>query len=97
MESLGQTALLFSINKELVMLIYLDNSSNLRPESKALIQYLQTELHKEVYILSGDSSETVIRIGEFLNIPHHRLFGNVDAQSKKTLLKKLKDDWRWYQ
>ena len=90
-ESLGQTALLFSINKELVMLIYLDNSSNLRPESKALIQYLQTELHKEVYILSGDSSETVIRIGEFLNIPHHRLFGNVDAQSKKTLLKKLKD------
>jgi len=90
-ESLGQTSLLFSINNELELLIYLDNSANLRPESKAVVQYLQKDLKKEVYILSGDSSETVVRIGEFLNIPHKRLFGNVDAQSKKALLKNLRD------
>lgn len=90
-ESLGQTTLLLSIDNELALIIYLDNSANLRPESKQVVQYLQEDLKKEVYILSGDSTETVIRIGEFLNIPHHRLFGNVEAQSKKILLANLKE------
>ena len=90
-ESLGQTALLFSIENELALVIYLDNSANLRPESKAVVHYLQNDLKKEVFILSGDSKETVVRIGEFLNIPSNRLFGNVDSESKKALLKNLRE------
>lgn len=91
-EEQGQTSLLFSVEDELALIIYLDNSANLRPESKNVVSYLQKDLGKEVYILSGDSSETVNRIGRFLEIPSGRLFGNVDAQSKKALLTRLKQN-----
>lgn len=90
-ETLGRTSLLFSIGSQLFMIIYFDNSTNLRPEAKNVISYLQFYLHKEVFILSGDSSSTINQIGCFLNIPLDHLFGDIDAQSKKNFLQKLKN------
>lgn len=53
------------------------------------MRYLQEQLKKRVYILSGDSSETVRNVGRYLNIPERALKGECDAQSKKDLLRTL--------
>ena len=47
----------------------LNTHSNLRPEAKDVISKLRKE-GMEVHILSGDSSESVDRLGEYLEIPH---------------------------
>lgn len=62
----------------------------MREEAPAVVTYLQRELKKDVYILSGDAKETVRRVGIHLNIPEENLIGETDAESKKELIKSLK-------
>jgi Cu+-exporting ATPase len=69
------------------MIITLDNTTNLRPESKAVVTYIKEKMKKDVYILSGDHKKTVERVGNFLGIDNDKVIGEVDAQSKMTLLK----------
>lgn len=46
----------------------LNTHSNLRPEALDVIKQLQ-DMGKEVHILSGDSAESVEKLGVLLNIP----------------------------
>jgi P-type E1-E2 ATPase len=48
-------------------------------------------LKKDVYILSGDSRETVAGVGEFLNLPPERVIGETDAEGKVALLRELRN------
>ena len=73
---------MLSIGQQVSLLILIDNTANLRPESQAVVTYLQNKLKMSVYILSGDAQATVNRVGEFLNIPEGNLFGEIDAEKK---------------
>jgi len=54
-EKLGKTALILAVEKIPTLIVFLDNSNNLRGGAPGVVKYLQHELKKEVYILSGDS------------------------------------------
>lgn len=88
----GFTVLFLSINDTLVASIKLDNSNNLRPEAKDVVQYLTKQLKKEVYILSGDHKDTVLEVGRYLGIPETNLIGECEAFKKKELIKRLKSE-----
>lgn len=49
-------------------MLVLNTHSNLRPEAKNVISKIKKE-GLEVHILSGDSAESVEKLGEFLNVP----------------------------
>lgn len=42
--------------------------------------------------MSGDAKQTVERVGKFLSIPNERLIGEVDAENKKNILKRIKEE-----
>lgn len=56
------------------------------------MKYLQENLKKEVYILSGDHKDTVLEVGKYLNIPEKNLIGECEASMKKGLIKRLRED-----
>lgn len=65
----GYTAVFLSMNDMLACSIVFNNTNNLRPEAKGVVEYLQKSLKKEVYILSGDHKDTVVEVGKYLGIP----------------------------
>lgn len=72
-----------AINGKLSGSIVLDNSNNLRPEAKQVVNYLHKNLKKDIFILSGDHKDTVLEVGRFLGIPDDNLIGECDAKSKQ--------------
>jgi len=80
-----------TINNFIAVIFSIDSSSYLRPEAEFVINYLQTDLKKEVFILSGDSVETVLEVGRKLKITPERCLGGIDNISKKEILQKLKN------
>ncbi|KAL4490313.1 hypothetical protein ABPG72_004352 [Tetrahymena utriculariae] len=87
----GYTVLLVSVNKQLSASIVLHNQNNLRPEARQVVDYLQKNLKKDIYIFSGDHKDTVLQVGKYLGIPEENLIGECDANSKYQLLKTLKE------
>jgi len=57
------------------------------------VNYLRNVLKKNVYILSGDAKETVERVGKYLGISEGNMIGETDAESKKKLLKSLREEY----
>lgn len=64
----------------------LNTHSNLRPEAKDVVAKLRAE-SMEVHILSGDSAESVERLGEYLEIPHDCLHPEQSPQMKMNWIK----------
>lgn len=64
----------------------LNTHSNLRPEAKDVVAKLRRE-GLEVHILSGDSAESVERIGKFLEIPRECLHPEQSAFMKMSWIK----------
>ena len=88
----GRTCLYLALDQQIVFLILLDNTANLRPEAYEVVHYLQHELGKKVFILSGDVKQTVERVGQYLQIPREHLIEDVDAENKKNVLKRIKKE-----
>ncbi len=55
----GRSCLYLALDRSIAMLFFIDNTANLRPEARFVIHYLQNNLKKDVYMLSGDAPETV--------------------------------------
>jgi cation transport ATPase len=68
------------------MVIMLNTHSNLRPEAKDVVAKLRKE-GMEVHILSGDSSESVDKLGEYLEIPVECLHPEQSAFMKMKWIK----------
>ncbi|CAD8173001.1 unnamed protein product [Paramecium pentaurelia] len=92
LEGRGKTVIIMAIDNIPEVVVCLDNKTNLRPEAKAVIQYLRQKLKKQVYILSGDSKKTVNSVGKYLGIPSINQFAEIDAEGKQKILKELREN-----
>ncbi|EAR85040.1 E1-E2 ATPase family protein (macronuclear) [Tetrahymena thermophila SB210] len=90
----GSTVIIMSTNQNICCTITLHNTNNLRPEAKQVIDYLTKQLKKEVFILSGDSKQTVNQVGRHLGIKKENLYGECDSQMKKDLLISLRQNYK---
>ena len=70
------------------MVMVLNTHSNLRPEAQKVISLIQSE-KTEVHILSGDSSESVEKLGYYLNIPQECLHPEQSAFDKMEWIKQI--------
>mgnify|MGYP001561575210 CR=1 FL=1 len=81
---------MLGIEEKVSLMACLSSENNLRPETRAVINYLQKNLKKEIYILSGDASDTVNSLGDYLGIPRENLVGDTSAESKMQFLRKMR-------
>ena len=62
------TEIFLAVQGEPSMVVMLNTHSNLRPEARDVISKIK-DLNLDVHILSGDSAESVEKLGLFLDIP----------------------------
>lgn len=85
-EKSGQTGIVMAIDNILQIIIYIDNQKNLRSEAKEVMNCLKNNFKKKIFILSGDSINTITCIGDFLGFEKENLIGNACAETKRELL-----------
>jgi P-type E1-E2 ATPase len=73
-----------------MLVMRLNTHSNLRPEAVDVIRKIMIE-GQEVHILSGDSKESVLNLGELLNIPRELLHAEHSSFMKMEWIKKVQE------
>lgn len=71
------------------MILFYNNSENLRQECQTVLYYLQNRLKKDVFILSGDTKENVLKVAKLLSLPIENVFSQRSPEEKLQVLKEL--------
>jgi cation transport ATPase len=78
------------VDREVKIIFSIDSNSEVRREAKSVISYLITKLKMDVYILSGDNSESVKSLGMSLGMNTENCIGDADNMKKKQFLNELR-------
>jgi Cu2+-exporting ATPase/Cu+-exporting ATPase len=70
-----------------LQILELEFESEIRPESKALIQFLY-KMRFQVLVLSGDNQQSCQILAQKLNLPIENIFSNCSPQEKQNILNK---------
>jgi len=73
-------------------LIMLDNENSIRPNAQALIKTLQTDLKKNVYLVTGDIKASALSTGYSLGIKSDCIYYEMKPTMKEELVTKLQSE-----
>lgn len=69
MESEGKTVVCFVIDKVARLLFSFEEEHLAKPEAKAVVKYMQTEMKLKVAMITGDNQHTALKVAKYLGIP----------------------------
>lgn len=71
LEQTGRTVVIFCIDNIPRLLISLEEEHLAKPDSKAVVQYLQKEMKLKVAMITGDNQHSAKRVASYVGIPEN--------------------------
>ena len=89
LEEEGKTVIVLAIQKVPSLIISLEEAHLSKPESKYVIQYLQTQMKMKVCMITGDNKHSAIKVAKHLNIPIENVTYSAYPETKKKVVEKF--------
>lgn len=89
LESTGKTVVIFVINNVARLLISLEEEHLAKPDSKAVVSYLQNEMKMKVAMITGDNQHTALKVANYVGIPEALVTAKAYPHQKKNVVKKF--------
>ena len=74
------------------LIISLEEAHLSKPESKYVIQYLQSKMNMRVCMITGDNKHSALKVAKHLNIPIENVTYSAYPETKKKVVEKFQTE-----